>query len=51
MKRQNMLEGFIVLVSGPDCFSRVYCMCVCVCVSLCESSSVALWVLCHYREQ
>lgn len=30
MKRQNMLERSIVLVSGPDCFSREY---VCVCVT------------------
>lgn len=29
MKRQNVLEWFDVLVSGPDCFSRIY---VSVCV-------------------
>lgn len=34
MKRQNVLEWFNVLVSGPDCFSRVYERArVCVCDS------------------
>lgn len=41
MKRQNMLEWFNVLVSGPDCFCRALCVSVCVSVR----SSIALWVL------
>lgn len=46
MKRQNMLERSIVLVSGPDCFSREF---VCACVTF--HCFIALWVLCVYREQ